>query len=76
MVLMKEPVLYLKEKHDTTLFLIYFQIDCKYLTSTMTDSLNIIFDDFGIYLPGYIENYRVKLSIYSTRALLHKFLWL
>ena len=39
---MKEPVLYLKEKHDTTLFLIYFQIDCKYLTSTMTDPLNII----------------------------------
>ena len=39
---MKESVLNLKEKNDTTLFLIYFQIDCEYLTFIMTDPLNII----------------------------------
>ena len=40
MLLMKESVF-------------YFQIACKYWTSFMTDPLNIIFDDFGIWLFGY-----------------------
>ena len=31
-----------ERNNDTTLFLIYFQIDCEYLTFIMTDPLNII----------------------------------
>ena len=35
----------------------------------MTDPLNIIFDDFGIWLRGYM----IELSIYFTRALFDKY---
>ena len=47
MLLKKEIVFNLKEK--TTQHWVFFcQIACKYLRCFMTDSLNIIFDDFGI----------------------------
>ena len=37
----------------------------------MTDPLNIIFDDFGIWLLG--SKIEFGCLIYSTRALLHKY---
>jgi len=45
MIFMKESVLILKEK-TTQHWFCYFQIACTHYNS-MTDSLNIIFDDFG-----------------------------
>jgi len=44
---MKESVLSLEEK-TTQLWFLYFQIDLKCSASFRTDSLNIIFHDFGI----------------------------
>ena len=50
---MEESALNLKEKTPLHWFS-YFQIDCKYyLKSFKTHPLNIIFDDFGLWLPGY-----------------------
>ena len=49
---MEESALNLKEKTPLHWFS-YFQIDCKYyLKSFKTHPLNIIFDDFGLWLPG------------------------
>ena len=45
---MKEPVLSLKEK-TTQYWFSYFKIACKYSKSFMTDPLNIILDDFGVW---------------------------
>ena len=44
----------------------YFQIAQKYLKMFLTDSLNLMFDNFGIC-------FLAELSIYSTRASLHKY---
>ena len=49
---MKESALSLKE-NTTQHWFFYFQITHKYWTSFMTDLLNIIFDDFRIWLLGY-----------------------
>ena len=73
---MKKSVWYLKEKNDTTLVLIYFQIDCKYLTFIMTDPLNIIFDEFGIYLPGYRNNIELSCLYIPQGHYCISFLWL
>ena len=48
MILMKESMLSLKEKHNTGFS--YFIL----LRYFMTDPLDIIFDDFGILLLGYM----------------------
>jgi len=38
----------------------------------MSSPLNIIFDDFDIYMISQLHD-RVQLSIYSTRALFRKY---
>mgnify|MGYP006890319217 CR=1 FL=1 len=48
---MKESVEY--EKKQKQHWFSYFQIASKYLKSFTTDLLNIIFDDFSIWLLGY-----------------------
>ena len=51
---MKKSFLSLKKTHhNTTLFFLLSNCLQKYKISFMTDTLNIIFDDFGIWLPGY-----------------------
>jgi len=54
---MAEAMFSLKEK-TTQPWFTYFQIARKYMYSFMTYPLNIIFDDFRIWLPGY----RIKFS--------------
>ena len=54
---MKVPVLSLKEK-TTQPWFYYFQIAHTYYKSFKTDPLNIIFDDFDIWLLGF----RIKFS--------------
>jgi len=61
----------LKEKNLTQHWFSYFQTACKHLKSFMTDPLNIIFDDFSTWLLFCKD--QVQLSIYSTRALFHKY---
>ena len=53
MPLLSESVLSLKEK-TTQHWFSYFQIACKYLKYFMTNPLNIIFYNFGIWLLGYM----------------------
>ena len=51
-LLWRYVVLRLTEKHTTLAFL--FSIARMYLNYFMTHQLNIIFDDFGIWLQGYV----------------------
>ena len=53
---MKEFVLSFKEKITQPCFT-YFQIAGKYQTSFKTNPLNIIFDDFSIWLSGYTTEF-------------------
>ena len=39
----------------------------------MTDPLNITFDDFSIWLPGYRIDISCLCTLYSTRSLFHFF---
>ena len=57
MLLMRESVLSLKEK-TTQPWFSYFQIACMYLKYFMTDPLNIIFDNFNIWLLSYRIEFR------------------
>ena len=51
MLLLKESVLSLKEKKQHNMFS-HFQIARMNLTSFMTNSFNITFDNFGVWLLG------------------------
>jgi len=53
MLLLLKSVLSLKEKATTQHWFFYFQIARKYLKSFITHPLNIIYDDFVIWLPDY-----------------------
>ena len=74
MVLMKESVLSKKE-NTTQHWFSYFEIDSKYQKSFMTDQLNIIFADFGIWLLGY----RIEFSclyIFHKYFVAMKYTWI
>ena len=74
MLLMKESVLSFEEK-TTQPWLTYFQIAGKYQKSLKINPLNIIFDDFSIWLLRYRTEFSCSYLPQGHKIIITVCLW-